>query len=259
MQNGQFPPSRKQSGAREAGSARRREARGAGGGKARAGAHEMSVEISIAGEPDEHRAPRAHQAGQRRGGRPHQRGGQNSKARPPTAAPTTTTRRLLTTRRQGGGREARRHQDVHVQHGLARYANSRRSLRERHSLRSWRSLRERPSLHPDDKAHDEKLADPETRSISSSHHQIKPRRTNQPASKPAYPPAPARCHLGLNSARVITTASEPAPTRPAQLSRSRSRPRGDRGDSAQQQQQQLRHQRRPSPPTPRSPTHTRHP
>ena len=58
MQNGQFPPSRKQSGAREAGSARRREARGAGCGKARAGAHEMSVEISIAGEPDEHRAPR---------------------------------------------------------------------------------------------------------------------------------------------------------------------------------------------------------
>ena len=58
MQNGQFPPSRKQSGAREAGSARRREARGAGGGKARAGAHEMSVEISITGEPDEHRAPR---------------------------------------------------------------------------------------------------------------------------------------------------------------------------------------------------------
>ena len=145
MQNGQFPPSRKQSGAREAGSARRREARGAGGGKARAGAHEMSVEISIAGEPDEHRAPRAHQAGRRRG-RPHQRGGQNSKARPPTAAPTTTTRRLLTTRRQGGGREARRHQDVHVQHGLARYANSRRSLRERHSLRSWRSLRSRHSL-----------------------------------------------------------------------------------------------------------------
>ena len=113
--------------------------------RARALRLETSIEISIAGEPDEHRAPRAHQAGQRRG-RPHQRGGQNSKARPPTAAPTTTTRRLLTTRRQGGGREARRHQDVHVQHGLARYANSRRSLRERHSLRSWRSLRSRHSL-----------------------------------------------------------------------------------------------------------------
>ena len=129
---------------------------GAGWGARRA---RRSIKISIAGEPDEHRAPRAHQAGQRRGGRPHQRGGQNSKARPPTAAPTTTTRRLLTTRRQGGGREARRHPDV--QHGLARYANSKRSLRDRHSLRSWRSLRERPSLHPDDKAHDEKLADPE--------------------------------------------------------------------------------------------------
>ena len=129
-----------------------------------------------------------------------------------------------------------------AQHGLARCASSERSLRERHSLRSWRSLRERPSLHSDDKAHDEKLADPETRSISSSHHQIKPRRTNQPASKPAYLPAPARCHLGLNSARVITTASEPAPTRPAPLSRSRSRPRGDREDPAQQKQ--LRRQRR---------------
>ena len=57
---------------------------------------------------------------------------------------TTTKRRLLTTRRQGGGREARRHPDA--QHGLARYASSKRSLRSRHSLRSWRSLRERRSL-----------------------------------------------------------------------------------------------------------------
>ena len=94
----------------------------------------------------------------------------------------------------------------------------------------------------EDEAEDDEPADPATRSISSSHHQIKPRRTNQPASKPAYLPAPARCHLGLNSARVITTASEPAPTRPAQLSRSRSRPREDREDPAQQKQ--LRRQRR---------------
>ena len=101
------------------------------------------------------------------------------------------------------------------------------------------STRSTPRLHARDQEHEE--------------HQKQPpsRRTKQPASKPAYPPDPARCHLGLNSARVITTASEPAPTRPAQLSRSRSRPRGDREDPAQQKQPRCqrrsgdhRHQRR---------------
>ena len=124
------------------------------------------------------------------------------------------------------------------------------------ALAALATLEHRPNLHPG--------YTPETkstRSISSSHRQTKPRRTKQPASKPAYPPDPARCHLGLNSARVITTASEPAPTRPAQLSRSRSRPRGDREDPAQQKQPRRqrrsgdhRHQRRD-----RLPEHIRRP
>ena len=120
------------------------------------------------------------------------------------------------------------------QHGPASFA---RSLVALAALAALATLEHRPDLHP---GYTPEIKS--TRSISSSHRQTKPRRTKQPASKPAYPPDPARCHLGLNSARVITTASEPAPTRPAQLSRSRSRPRGDREDPAQQKQ--LRRQRR---------------
>ena len=130
---------------------------------------------------------------------------------------------------------------------ITRGARCASGIRYAHGARCARGIR----YAHEDEAEDDEPADPATRSISSSHHQIKPRRTNQPASKPGYLPAPARCHLGLNSARVITTASEPAPTRPAQLSRSRSRPRGDREDPAQQKQPRRqrrsgdhRHQRR---------------
>ena len=249
MQNGQFPPSRKQSGAREAGSAR--EAGGARGGE-REGAGW--------GARDERRD--LHRGRARRTSRP---------------APTKPDSDGGGDHTNGAGRIQKR------DHQLPRPLRRRGAYRPRGDkaagekpadtktyMYSTDSLATRTRgarcasgirYAHEDEAEDDEPADPATRSISSSHHQIKPRRTNQPASKPGYLPAPARCHLGLNSARVNTTASESAPTRPAQLSRSRSRPRGDREDPAQQKQPRHqrrsgdhRHQRRD-----RLPSHTRRP
>ena len=167
-----------------------REARGAGGGRARDGtqgaqgaelhAHApRCIEISIAGEPDEHRAPRAPPS-RTATGRPHRQGRAEFKSAATNCCAHYDDETPTATRRQGGGRAARRHPDV--QHGLARYANS------RHSLRSWRSLRERPSLRSDDKAADEARRHPDAQRDAppeASHHQTTPRRAISPLPLPS--------------------------------------------------------------------------
>ena len=104
-------------------------------------------------------------------GRPHRQGRAEFKTAATNCCAHYDDETPTATRRQGGGRAARRHPDV--QHGLARYANS------RHSLRSWRSLRERPSLRSGDKAADEARRHPDAQRDAppkASHHQITPRR-----------------------------------------------------------------------------------